>query len=148
MTNREQTIKTIIEYFEENDNVFNACIEELDSYNGYLGGSRYYYMEELDEFYSDVKPSELISRAYYGRDDDTWTTDGSGNKSYGEFNPNRDYFYYNGYGNLVSSDFKDYSAFLDDYAIEEMSENRQWIDSIDDDPELSALFDKLEEAQQ
>lgn len=145
MTNREQTIKTIIEYFEENDDVFNACIEELDSYNGYLGDNRYYYMEELDEFYSDVKPSELISRAYYGRDDDTWTTDGSGNKSYGEFNPNRDYFYYNGYGNLVSSDFKDYSAFLDDYAIEEMSENRRWIDSIDDDPELSALFDKLEE---
>lgn len=145
---KEQAINAIIEYFENNEDIFNACIEELDSYNGYLGDSRYYYMEELDEFYSDVKPSELISRAYYGRDDDTWTTDGSGNKSYGEFNPNRDYFYYNGYGNLVSSDFKDYSAHLDAWAIESMLDNRQWIDSIDSDAELCELFDDLEEAQQ
>ena len=142
---REQTIEKIIAYFEENDDTFNACIEELDSYNGYLGDDRYYEMELLDEFYAGVKPSELLPRIYYGRDDDTWHTDGSGNKIYGEFNPNRDYFYYNGYGNLVSSDYKDYSAHLDTYAIESMLENRYYIDSIDNDDTLTALFDKLEE---
>lgn len=36
-------------YFEENEEIFNACIEELDSYNGYLGDDRYYPMDELDE---------------------------------------------------------------------------------------------------
>jgi hypothetical protein len=142
---REQTIKKIIAYFEENGDTFNACIEELDSYNGYLGDDRYYYMEDLNDFYSDADPIEILNRAYFGRDDDTWTIDSSGNKSYGEFNPNRDYFYYNGYGNLVSSDYKDYSYKLDAYAIESMLENRYYIDSIDNDDALTALFDELEE---
>lgn len=141
----ENTIEKIIEYFEENEEVFNACIEELDSYNGYLNDDRYYLMEDLNEFYNGTDPIELLHRAYYGHDDDTWTTDASGNKTYGEFNPNREYFYYNGYGNLVSSDYKDYSAHLDRYAIESMSENRSYIDSIESDEELSALFDELEE---
>lgn len=140
----ERALKKIIEYFENNEDIFNTCIEELDSYNGYLNDDRYYQMEELNEFYHGSSPLEILERAYYGRDDDTWTTDANGNKSYGEFNPNREYFYYNGYGNLVSSDYKDYSAHLDHYAIEEMNENRRYIDSIDDNDELSALFDELD----
>jgi hypothetical protein len=141
---RDNTIKKIIAYFEENDEIFTRCIEELDSYNGYLNDDRYYSMEELNEFYSGTDPIELLQRAYYGRDDDTWTTDSHGDKTYGEFNPNREYFYYNGYGNLVSSDYKDYSAHLDHYAIESMSENRAYIDTIEDNDELGALFDELE----
>jgi hypothetical protein len=142
---REQTIKKILEYFESNEELFNACIEELDSYNGYLGDDRYYSMDELSEFYTGTDPLEILRRAYYGRDDDTWTFDSTGNKIYGGFNPNREYFYYNGYGNLVSSDYKDYSYKIDKYAIESMSENRCYIDSIDNDIELSELFDELEE---
>lgn len=142
---RENTIEKIIEYFTDNEEIFNSCIEELDSYNGYLGDDKYYDMEMLSEFYHGCDLIELLQRAYYGRDDDTWTTDSRGDKTYGEFNPNRDYFYYNGYGNLVSSDYKDYSAHLDEWAIESMSENRQYIDTIDDNDELSALFDELEE---
>lgn len=143
----EEITADIIEYFEKNGDIFADCIEELDSYNGYLGDDRYYSMDELDEFYNGVEPSEILRRAYYGRDDDTWTTDSNGDKTYGEFNPNRDYFYYNGYGNLVSSDYKDYSAHLNNWAIEAMSENRCYIDSIDSSEELTALFDELEEAQ-
>ena len=142
---RETTIKKIIEFFNENEDLFNSCMEELDSYNGYLGDDRYYSMDELDEFYNGTEPLEILRRAYYGRDDDTWTTDSSGNKTYGEFNPNRDYFYYNGYGNLVSSDYKDYSAHLDEYAIEAMSENIQYIVTIESDEDLTALFDELEQ---
>lgn len=142
---RETTIKKIIEFFNENEDLFNSCMEELDSYNGYLGDDRYYSMDELDEFYNGTEPLEILRRAYYGRDDDTYTTDSNGNRTYGEFNPNRDYFYYNGYGNLVSSDYKDYTAHLDEYAIEAMSENRPYIDTIADDDELTALFDELEQ---
>ena len=141
---KENIIEKIIAYFEENNEKFNSCIEELDSYNGYLGDNRYYEMEMLSEFYCGTDPIELLQRAYFGRDDDNWTTDASGNKTHGEFNPNRDYFYYDGYGNLVSSDYIDYSAHLDRYVIEELSENRNYIDSIEDDDELSALFDELE----
>ena len=142
---RETTVKKIIDYFNDNENLFNSCMEELDSYNGYLGDDRYYSMDELDEFYNGTEPLEVLRRAYYGRDDDTYTTDSNGNRTYGEFNPNRDYFYYNGYGNLVSSDYKDYTAHLDEYAIEAMSENRSYIDTIADDDELTALFDELEQ---
>lgn len=142
-----KTAEKIIIYFKEHEELFNDCIEELDSYNGYLGDDRYYCMDELDELYDSTEPSEILCRAYYGRDDDTYTTDESGNKTYGEFNPNREYFYFNGYGNLVSSDYKDYSKHLDDWTIKAMSENRYYIDSIDSDFELSELFDQLENEQ-
>lgn len=141
---KQNTIEKIIEYFENNEEIFNACIEELDSYNGYLNDDRYYEMEMLNDIHDGSNPLEILERAYYGRDDDTWHTDAHGNKIYGEFNPNREYFYYNGYGNLVSSDYKDYSAHLDRYVIEDMGENRHYIDTIEDNDELSALFDELE----
>lgn len=136
--------KKIIAYFEENESVFNECIEELDSWNGYLGDDRYYSMDELNEFFCDVKPIDILQRAYFGRDDDTWTTDSRGEKTYGEFNPNRDYFYFNGYGNLVSSDYKDYTHKLDNYFVEALAENRQYISAFDYNDELCELFDELE----
>lgn len=139
------TVQKIIQFFKENEELFNYCIEELDNYNGYLGDNRYYEMEMLNEFYHGTEPLKILRLAYFGRDDDTWTTDSSGNKIYGEFNPNRDYFTYNGYGNLISTDYKDYSAHLDEYAIEEMSENRYYIDTIESDDDLAALFDELDQ---
>ena len=145
---KEKIIKKIIEYFEENEDVFNQCAEELDSYNGYLGNNRYYSMDELNDFYRDTDPIELLQRAYYGYDADTYTTDGNGNREHGEFNPNRDYFKYNGYGNWVSTDYPDYSDMLDEYIIGDMLENRRWIDTIDENPELSELFDELENAEE
>lgn len=146
-TNRtaEEVTADIIDFFKANDDIFTDAIEELDSYNGYLGDDRYYSMDELDEFYTGTAPSEILFRAYYGHDEETYTTDSSGNKTYGEFNPNREYFRYNGYGNIVSADYKDYSGQLDNYAVESMSENRPYIGSIEQSDELAALFDELEE---
>jgi hypothetical protein len=119
----ESIKKQLMELFEQDEQLFNAAIEELDSYNGYLGDNRYYSMDELNEFYSGTEPLELLRRTYFGRDDDTWTTDSSGNKTYGEFNPNREYFTCNGYGNLVSSNYKDYSYLLDEYFIDALIED-------------------------
>ena len=138
----------IIEFFENNEDIYNEAIEELDSYNGYLNDDRYYPMDELDELYTGTEPSEILYRAYYGYDAETYNTDGSGNREYGQFNPNREYFKYNGYGNLVSADYKDYSGHLDKYAIEAMSENRDYIYTIEDNKELTKLFDELEQAEQ
>lgn len=139
-----KTVNKIIEFFEQNEEIYNACVEELDSYNGYLNDDRYYYMEDLNEFYQGADPLELLYRVFYGHDE-TYTTDSTGNKTYGEFNPNREYFKYNGYGNLISTDYKDYSAFLDAYLIEELSENRPNIYTLEDNEELTALFDELEQ---
>lgn len=141
----EEVTADIIAYFEENESIYNECIEQLDSWNGYLSDDRYYFMDELQELYHGTNPIEILQRAYYGHDDDTWTTDSHGNKEYGQFNPNREYFKFNGYGNLVSTDYKDYTHLLDKYVVEEMSENRQYIDSIDENVELATLFDELTE---
>ena len=134
----------IIAYFEENEEEYNRAIEELDSYNGYLNDDRYYSMDDFNELHNGLQPDELLRRAFYGYDEETYTTDRDGNKTYGVFNPNRDYFRYNGYGNLVSADYKDYSANLDGWVVKAMSENRHYIDSIEDSEELAALFDELE----
>lgn len=142
----EEITADIIAYFENNEDIFNDCMEELDSYNGYLNDDRYFSMDELDELYNGTEPSELLRRAFFGYDEETYTTDRDGNKTYGAFNPNREYFRYNGYGNLVSADYKDYTEQLDEYAVESMNENRCYIDSIDNDEELTALFDELEAA--
>lgn len=142
---KEQTTKKILEYFENNEDIFNACIEELDSYNGYLGDNRYYEMEMLNDFYNGTEPLELLYRVFYGYDEDNYTTDSTGNRTHTEFNPNREYFRYNAYGNLTSANYKDYSAHLDSYVIESMSENRQYIDTIEENEELTALFDELEQ---
>lgn len=133
----------IIEYFKNNEKIFNQCIEELDSYNGYLKDDRYYYMEDLNELHYGAEPIELLNRAFFGYDEDNFTTDSSGNREYAAFNPNREYFKYNGYGNLVSSNYKDYTMFLDEYLIEELKENRNDIYTIDDTEELKILFDEL-----
>lgn len=150
MTNKKVTIKeayeNIINYFEENEDTFAAALEELDAWNGYLGDDRYYDMEMLDEFYHDTEPSELLYRAFYGYDEDSWDYDAHGDKHYRAFNPNRDYFRYNGYGNLVSANYKDYSAQLDEYAILSMADNIEYIDAIGDDPELQELFEELQAA--
>lgn len=139
---KEDIIKAIEEYFKENEDVFNDCIESLDSYNGYLGDDRYYSMDELDELYSGESATEILQRAFYGYDEDTSTEE-----SYTKFNPNCDYFRFNGYGNLVSTNYKDYSAQLDHWTIESMAENRSYIDPIDEDETLSRLFDEYEEME-
>lgn len=144
---RNEKVNAIIEWFEDNEEVFNDCIEELDSYNGHLGDDRYYSMDELDELYNGQEPTEILRRAFYGYDAETWHTDSHGEKEYGPFNPNREYFTFNGYGNLISANYKDYSAFLDKYAVESMAENRNYIYEIDHDPELRELFDALEDEE-
>ncbi len=143
----EEVTADIIAFFKDNEDIFNEAIEELDAYNGYLGDNRYYTMDELDELYTGTEPSEILRRAFYGYDEETYITDGSGNREYGQFNPNRDYFTYNGYGNLVSADYKDYTGYLDKYATETMGENRRYIDSIEQSDELAALFDELENTE-
>lgn len=144
---KAEAINNIREFFEDDEDLFNECIEDLDNYNGWLDNRRCYPMDELDELYCTCSHIEVLERAFFGHDDETWHTDSHGEKEYGAFNPNREYFYYNGYGNLVSCDEKDYSDFLDDHAIESMAEHRREIYQIGENAELKELFDAYEEAE-
>ena len=139
----DEAVEALMEYFTVNEEDFNEAIEALDGWNGYLGDDRYYSMDELDEIYSGTEPTEILYRAFYGHDEDSYTTDSRGNKEYGQFNPNREYFYFNGYGNLVSTDYKDYSDKLDDYAIREMIDNRDEIDLASISGELEEICDAI-----
>lgn len=44
-------IERIIEAFKNDEETFINTIEDLDSWNGYLGDDRYYSMDELDEWF-------------------------------------------------------------------------------------------------
>lgn len=111
--------EALFEYYQQNEDDFNHDIEELDSWNGCLGDRRLEPMDELDEIYQGKKITEILMRAYYGHDDDYWHEE-NGERVYGEFNPNREYFYFNGYGNLVSTDELDYSDYLDEYYVQDI----------------------------
>ena len=82
---RSEVIADIIEWFNDNEDVFYTCMEALDWYNGYLGDDRYYDMDDLDELYSGQPASEILARAFYGYDAETWHTDSSGDRVYGPF---------------------------------------------------------------
>jgi len=145
MRNTKEIKKDILQLFRDDEELFDSAIEDLDRWNGYLGGDRYYLMEELDDLYCGVDHSEVLMRAFYGHDAETWHTDSHGEKEYGAFNPNRYYFRFNGYGNLVSADYRDYSAFLDDYFVDSVIENRGRLYT--DSDELNELLDEYEEAE-
>lgn len=133
---RIEVIEKILAYFEENNDIFNCCIEELDGWNGYLGDDRWNDMDEIDDIFSSETPSYILARAYYGSD----VCDG-------EFRPCANYFRTDGYGNLVSSDYCDYSNYNTAQTVEDMAANRDNIDTIADKEELEQLFDELENAE-
>ena len=141
---QNEQIEKIIAYFKENDDVFETVIQDLNSYCGFLNDDEVFEMEMLNEFYHDTEPLELLYRVYYGHDDENYTTDSQGNKTYGEFNPNRTYFYYNGYGNLVSCDSKDYSGYLDKYFVNELIDNYINLYTLNYPIELDNLIEEYE----
>ena len=129
---KTEAIEKIKMYFADNLDVFADCIEELDDYNGWLNDDRLYPMSELDDLLYGRNPSEIIDLV---------------DRNTAAFNLRDDYFYFDVYG-LRSTDDREehYEDYLDDYAIQKMDDVRRYIDTIDRTPELSDLFDELEEA--
>ena len=119
--NNNELREKLISYFRDNEDDMNDVMEQLDNWNGFLGDDAYFPMDELYDFYNISNRDDfnnLMARIFYGHD------------QYGDetaFNPNREYFSYNGYGNLISSDYKDYTNKFDDYFIDEVIENRDEI---------------------
>lgn len=133
--------ETLLNYYQEHEDDFNHGIEELDCWNGILGDERCMYMDELDEIYQGKKATEILSRAYFEHDDDSWHEE-NGERVYGEFNPNRDYFYFNGYGNLVSTDERDYSDYIDLDYVQDIIDNECNLDLSDGAQEIIDNYDE------
>ena len=135
-------VNELLAYYKENIDDFNSDIEELDSWNGYLGDELVVPMEELDEYYQGTDPLEVLRRAFFGYDDVCSTSEKKA-----PFNPNRDYFYINGYGNLVSTDERDYRAYLDEEFVEDIIDNASNLDLSDGAQEILENYEDQEEKE-
>ena len=86
---REQAIRTYVE------NISNAELVELlqhmNAYDSCFDDCVYFNMAEFDDFMSNYSPMEIAQMIFFGND----------------FNPNDDYFRFNGYGNLESANWYD-----------------------------------------
>ena len=108
----------LMKYYRENSSDFIDDIEELNNWNGYLYDDRVFSMDDLNDVLQDINPSDILFSSFYGYDEPVNKDD-----QRQPFNPNRNYFYFNGYGNLVSTDKIDYSDYLDDYFVQEIIDN-------------------------
>ena len=136
--------------YEKEESIFNQiCIEIENFERGAIASEddTTYEMELIDEFYqNDI--NNLMFRMFYGYDVDTSYKPLSyeGDSKYEPFNPNRAYFYYNGYGNLVSTDYNIIEADASD-VVDWLLDNYSYIDidNIDDGLyQLLELFTQLD----
>lgn len=93
---REQAIRNYVEKLSGDDLTY--LLQHMHGYDGCFDEATYYDMDEFDEFMSNYTPMEIAQMIFYGED----------------FNPNNDYFRFNGYGNLESADWQDVVAEAED----------------------------------
>ena len=87
---REQAIRSYVEQLSGSE--LADLLQCMNAYDGSFEASTYYDMDEFDEFMSNFTPSEIVRMMWFG-----------------EFNPNEDYFRFDGYGNLESLDWQEIS---------------------------------------
>ena len=100
---------TIKNYLMENMEEVQGIVAELNSWDGSLEHLDFLDMEELDTYLEGLTPTEILNKMYYG-----------------DFNPNHEYFQFNGYENLVSFndwDVEEYFKTYIDDIVEALIEN-------------------------
>lgn len=117
-TRREPNKEEIKEILENLDD----C-ELLRIWNEFDQYSTIYTSEEFDEICGGMTPSEIALKCFNG-----------------DFNPNHDFWTFNGYENLKSSDYLDELISIDDLA-DYIADNEEAFDNDD----LQEYFDELEE---
>lgn len=119
----EAIIDDIVDLMNDEDKKADA-LEELDSYNGILGDDKLNSMYDLDDLFYGVMPSELLQKIDFNNFSDT-----------------DEYFYFNGYGNMVSTDYREYPDFdIEDY-IDDFIDN---MGSLYLDSDFQELLEELE----
>lgn len=81
--------------------VWNEYCDRVNYYDDCI-----YSMDELDEIFIGQDVTYILNRVFFGSDQ--FNSDSS-------FNPNRDYFTFNGYGNLVSLECIGYNEYADKF---------------------------------
>ena len=122
--NEMEKREKLVEYINSLDN--NDLIELHNSYCEAAGyeDDRIYSMWDLDEILEGRTPTDILSMGFYG-----------------SFNPQHDFFWFNGYGNLESADhMTDMPIFAIDIANYILSEE----DSLGND-EIQEILDEEDE---
>lgn len=132
--------KEIIAILDENPALLASVLEELDDLNGYLGGDRWMSMSDLDLVLGDINPSDVAMMCYWGKDLDSWNDRPT-------FNPTRQYFRFNAYGHLESSDVRDYADWNNGSLADDIALNWGRLDFVKNDKELLDLAIALDEAE-
>jgi hypothetical protein len=135
-------VETLLNYYCEHDDDFNHDIEELDDWKGCLGDGRIEPMYMLDEFYKNKDSTEILRNAFFEYDNAY-----SKSEQRETFNPNRKYFYFNGYGNLVSTDEREYNDYLYVDYIQDIIDNEHHLFLSDGAQEIIDDYDELKEME-
>ena len=103
-------------------------VKDINSWNSQLDWLDFIDMDLFDEFMEGQSPIWIAERIYYR-----------------DFNPNDEYFIFNGYGNLVSYDEWEANKECEEYIDEIIDALIDNIDYIDTYSEILNLFEELEE---
>lgn len=133
---REQAIRSYVEQLSGSE--LAALLQYMNSYDGSFKESTFYDMNSFDEFMSNYTPSEIAMMIHFG-----------------EFNPNDDYFRFDGYGNLESLDGQEISDEAESlesdiiyHLVNYYNSDTPWADldylvDADDDTMFDADFDEI-----
>lgn len=136
---REQAITTYVENLSKGELV--ELLQHMNAYDGCFDDSIYYDMEDFDEFLSSRTPMEIAQMIFFG----------------GDFNPNHDFFRFNGYGNLESANWCDVEAEAEDlkddiidHLVNYYSGDTPWpdLDTLVDADDDALFNDDLEEVEE
>lgn len=132
--------KAITEILAEDLNLLADIVEELDDLVNFLEQDRWWSMSEFENVLGDIGIRDLAERCYWGKD-----LDACDNRT--TFNPYRKYFRINAYGNLESSDVRDYSDWNDGILANDIAQYWGRINSVKGDSRLLLLAIALDEAE-
>lgn len=131
---REEIIDDIYDYIKSDGDLASVLAEQLGCVNG---DELWRDMDEFDSVLDGYSPSEIVSMTFHGGDI-SWE-----GEIRGEFNPNAEYFKFNDYGNLVSSDWANYSSYFTKEAVEDLANEHWW--HLDLPKDLAEMFEELDE---
>lgn len=118
---QEQAINNIITIIKNSDD--DDLFDINNRYQDEANCDNYIYpMDDFDDIMSSLTPSELSCRIFYG-----------------EFNPNHNYFWFDGYDNLCSSDY------ASDFPYIFESEIAEWCVENDEDFGIDEIREVLDE---
>lgn len=94
---RQYVYDKAVDILNDEDDAFDEACEELDNWNGFLGDTRCYSMDMIDEFFE--RPSDLLDKM-------------------SDFDYSDEYFYFTVYGVTTTDDKHD--VYSDDFRAEEV----------------------------